>query len=77
MLKKLSSLRQKFSATDAWEDAGIAYKHAQQGEVIDPKTMKVSSTFDPHTDEGMAIIEAAKEHLDTADKAMENLFLPE
>ncbi len=71
-----SSFKERMQAPGQWEDADIAHTYAQQGKVIDLKTMKVSSTFDPNTEEGIAIIQDAKERLDAADQAMEALYSP-
>lgn len=80
-LDKISSLfsnfKERMQAPGQWEDADIAYTYAQQGKVIDPKTMQVSATFDPNTEEGIAIIQDAKERLDAADQTMEAIYAPE
>ncbi|MGH1403711.1 MAG: hypothetical protein ACRBDL_05665 [Alphaproteobacteria bacterium] len=78
---KISSLLQQFKtrmqAPSIWEDADNVYEAAKQGKLIDPKTMKVESTFDPDTDEGQSIIDQTKKRLDDADKVMASVFTPD
>ncbi len=77
---KISSLYQQFKtrmhAPAIWEDADKAHEAAKQGQLIDPKTMTVLSTFDPQSDEGQNIIEETKRMLDEADQLMASVYNP-